>query len=41
MPKDIDNNTFYLNNYIDLDQLNKLYNPKWQTKAIQSANIIV
>ena len=41
MPRDTEGNTFYLNNYIDQDQFNQLYNSKWQTKRTQSANAIV
>ena len=41
MPRDIEGNTFYLNNYIDQNQFNQLYNLKWQTREIQSANVIV
>ncbi len=41
MPRDTEGNTFYLNNYIDWDQFNQLYNPEWQTKGTRSANAIV
>ena len=41
IPKDTEDNTFYLNIYIDWDQCNQLYNPEWQTKRTQSINIIV
>ena len=39
--RDIEGNTFYLNNYIDWNQFNQLYNPEWQTKGTRSANAIV
>ena len=32
---------FYLNNYIDWDQFNQLYDPEWQTMRTRSANAIV
>ncbi len=41
VPRDTEGNTFYLNNYIDWDQFNQLYDTKWQTKGTQSANVIV
>ena len=41
MPKDTKGNTFYLNNYIDWDLFNQLYDSEWQSKRIQSANAIV
>ena len=41
VPKDTEGNTFYLNNYIDWDQFNQLYDPEWQTKGTRSANAIV
>ena len=41
MPRDTEGNTFYLNNYIDWDQFNQLYDPEWQSKGTQSANAIV
>ncbi len=41
VPRDTKGNTFYLNNYIDWDQFNQLYDPEWQTKGTQSANAIV
>ncbi len=31
--RDTKDNTFYLNNYIDWDQFNQLYDPEWQTKG--------
>ena len=33
VPRDTKSTTFYLNNYIDWDQFNQLYNPEWQTKG--------
>ena len=39
--RDIESITFYLNNYIDWDQFNQLYDPEWQSKGTQSANPIV
>ncbi len=41
MPKDTKGNTFYLNNYINWDQFNQLYDLEWQTKGTRSANAIV
>ena len=41
MLRDTKGNTLYLNNYINWDQFNQLYNPEWQTKGTQSANAIV
>ena len=32
MQRDTEVNTFYLNNYIDWDQFNQLYDPEWQSK---------
>lgn len=29
VPKDIESNTLYLNNYINQNQFNQLYNAKW------------
>ena len=31
--RDTEGNTFYLNNYINWDQFNQLYNPRWQNKG--------
>ena len=31
--RDTEGNTFYLNNYINWDQFNQLYNPEWQIKG--------
>ena len=39
--RDTEDNIFYLNNYIDWDQFNQLYNPEWQTMRTQSSNAIV
>ncbi len=41
VPRDIEGNTFYLNNDIDWDQFNQLYDPEWETKKTRSANAIV
>ncbi len=41
VPRGTEDNTFYLNNYIDQDQFNQLYDPEWQTKGTRSANAIV
>ncbi len=41
VPRDTEGNTFYLNNYINWDQFNQLYDPEWQTKRIRSTNVIV
>ena len=38
VPRDTEDNTFYLNNYINWDQL---YDPEWQIKGTRSANAIV
>lgn len=32
MPRDIKDNTSYLNSYINWDQFNQLYDSEWQTK---------
>ncbi len=31
---------FYVNNYIDLDQFNKLYDPDWIEKGIRNSDIV-
>lgn len=41
MPRDTKSNTFYVNNYIDENQFNKLYNPKQKIKRTSTANSIV
>ncbi len=41
MPRDTEGNTSYLNNYIDCDQFNQLYDLEWQTKGTQFAKAIV
>ena len=41
VPRDTKGNTFYFNNYINWDQFNQLYDPKWQTKGTRSVNAIV
>ena len=41
MLRDTGDNISYLNNYIDWDQFNQLYDPEWQTKGTWSANAIV
>ena len=40
VPRDNDGNVFYVNNYIDWDQFNQLYDPMWQTKGTRIANAI-
>ena len=32
---------FYVNNYIDWDQFNQLYDPNWMKKGIKNANAVV
>ncbi len=32
---------FFVNNYIDWDQLNKLYDPDWIEKGIKNANAVI
>lgn len=39
--KDTEGYISYLNNYIDWNQFNQLYDPKYQVKEIRSANVIV
>lgn len=34
VPKNTENDIFYLDNYINWNQLNQLYNPEWPTKEI-------
>ena len=41
VPRDIEDNTSYLNNYIDWNLFIWLYHPEWPTKGTQSANAIV
>ncbi len=31
---------FYVNNYIDWDQFNQLYDPDWLNKSIQNADAV-
>ncbi len=33
MPRDTKSNTSHLNNHINEDQFNQLYDPEWQTKG--------
>ncbi len=39
--RDTRNNIFYLNNYINWNEFNQLYDLEWQTKRTQSVNAIV
>lgn len=41
VPRDTGGNTSYLNNYIDWNQLNQLYDSEWQTNETQSANTFI
>ncbi len=41
VPRDTEGNISYLNNYINKDLFNQLYDPEWQTKRTRFANIIV
>ena len=41
VPRDQDKVVFYVNNYIDLDQFNQLYDPDWIEKSIQNVDAIV
>ena len=38
--KNQDKFVFYVNNYIDWDQFNQLYNPDWMEKGIKNAETI-
>ena len=40
VPRNQDKFVFYINNYIDWDQFNQLYNSDWMEKSIRNANII-
>ena len=40
VPKDQDKIVFYINNYIDWDQFNQLYDPDWMEKDIQNVNVV-
>lgn len=41
MPKDQEKTIFYINNYINQDQFNQLYNFNWLNKNIQNKNAVV
>ncbi len=41
VPKDQDKVVFYINNYIDWDQFNQLYDPDWMEKGIRNADAVV
>ncbi len=41
VPRDQDKVVFYVNNYIDWDQFNQLYNPDWMEKCIRNADAVV
>ena len=38
--RDQDKFVFYVNNYIDWDQFNQLYNPDWMDKGIKNADTV-
>lgn len=40
IPRDQDKFGFYINNYIDCDQLNQLYNFDWMEKGVQNGDVI-
>ncbi len=39
--RDQDKVVFYVNNYINCDQFNQLYNPDWMEKSIRNADAVV
>ncbi len=41
VPRDQDEVVFYVNNYIDWDQFNQLYDPDWMEKDIKNADTVV
>lgn len=41
MLKDIKDKNFYINNYINGDQFNELYDSEWQTKKTKTVNAII
>ena len=41
MPRDIEDNIFHANNYINQDQFNQFYDPAWQIKKTWIVNIIL
>ena len=40
IPRDQDKVVFYVNNYINWDQFNQLYDPDWIEKGIQNADVV-
>ena len=40
VPRDQDRAVFYVNNYIDWDQFNQLYDADWFNKGIRNANAV-
>ncbi len=40
VPRDQDKVVFYVNNYIDWDQFNQLYDPDWMEKDIKNADAV-
>ncbi len=40
VPRDQDKVVFYINNYIDWDQFNQLYDPDWMEKSITNTDAI-
>ena len=40
VPRDQDKFVFYINNYIDWDQFNQLYDPDWIENGINNADAI-
>ncbi len=41
IPRDQNKFVFYVNNDMDWDQFNQLYNPDWMKKGIRNADAIV
>ena len=41
VPRDQDRAVFYVNNYIDWDQFNQLYDADWFNKGIRNADVVV
>ena len=40
VPRNKDKFVFYVNNYIDWDQFNQLYNPDWREKTIKNVDTV-
>ncbi len=41
VPRNQDKVVFYINNCVDWDQFNQLYDPDWMEKSIRNASIVV